>query len=89
MHTTGNLPSLPFIDSFLYRPFHKYMHRALTKTLSYLQTKRPDLEPKPGFLRQLHALDQSLQRVTRANARGKDDAAVRKSTDWNPNLILS
>jgi hypothetical protein len=40
-------------------------------------------------MRQLQALDQSLQRVTRNAARGKDDAAVRKSVDWNPNLILS
>lgn len=34
---------------------------SLPKTLAYLQSKRPDLEPKPGFNRQLVALDTSLQ----------------------------
>ena len=63
--------------------------RTLLKTLAYLQTKRPDLEPKPGFMRQLVALDQSLQRVAKANARGKDDPALRKCVEWDPDLVLS
>ena len=61
---------------------------SLHKTLAYLQTKRADLEPKPGFMRQLVALDQSLQRVARSSARGKDDPTLRKCSEWDPDLVL-
>ncbi len=60
----------------------------LSKTLAYLQTKRADLEPKPGFMRQLVALDNSLQRVSRAAARGKEDPSLRKCSEWDPELVL-
>ena len=32
--------------------------RTLSKTLAYMRSKRNDLNPKPGFMRQLYALDQ-------------------------------
>ncbi len=69
-------------------PTPSYPLRILSKTMAYLQTKRPDLEPKPGFMRQLVALDQSLQRVTRSSARGKDDPVLRKCSEWDPALVL-
>jgi hypothetical protein len=43
---------------------------ALRKTLAFLQSKRPDLQPRPGFLRQLQALDASLQRAGAVSGRG-------------------
>ena len=43
---------------------------ALRKTLAFMQSKRPDLQPRPGFLRQLQALDTSLQRVGVMSGRG-------------------
>ncbi len=64
------------------------LRRVLSKTLAYVQTKRADLEPKPGFMRQLVALDQSLQRVSRAAARSKEDPSLRKCSEWDPELVL-
>jgi protein-tyrosine phosphatase len=59
----------------------------LPKTLLYLQSKRPDLQPQQGFMRQLQALDASLQRVIRATARGPSDPAVRRCSEWDPAVI--
>jgi hypothetical protein len=52
-----------------------------------VQSKRPDLNPRPGFMRQLQALDQSLQRVTRASVRSTDDKTLRRYSEWDPALI--
>jgi hypothetical protein len=76
---------------------HAVPCRTLPKTVAYLQSKRPDLLPRPGFMRQLQALDASLQRVTRAAARtgttggaggaaGKD-ATLRRYSEWAPELL--
>lgn len=80
-HSPSTTRSLPFFPL-------SHLARVLSKTLAYLQTKRADLEPKPGFMRQLVALDNSLQRVARAAARGKDDPALRKCIEWDPALVL-
>lgn len=62
--------------------------RTLPKTLSYLQSKRPDLMPKPGFMRQLQALDASLQRVTRAAAKSAGgESSLRRYSEWDPTLL--
>jgi hypothetical protein len=62
-------------------------HRTLQKTLEFLQNKRPDLMPRPGFLRQLQALDASLQRVLKASAKGPGDAALRRYSEWDSLLL--
>ena len=85
IHSTDGVSRACFCSAVYFMLKYRW---CLTKTLAYLQTKRADLEPKPGFMRQLVALDQSLQRVSRANARGKDDPALRKCSEWDPNLIL-
>jgi Dual specificity phosphatase, catalytic domain len=66
----------------------------LQKTLEFLQNKRPDLMPRPGFMRQLQALDASLQRVIKAGMAGaskggnsNSEAGMRRYTDWDPNLL--
>jgi hypothetical protein len=65
--------------------------RTLPKTLEYLQNKRPDLMPRPGFVRQLQALDASLQRVLKAGAAktGGGDVALRRYSQWQPELLPS
>eukprot|EP01138_Halocafeteria_seosinensis_P001275 gb/GECG01001308.1/.p1 GENE.gb/GECG01001308.1/~~gb/GECG01001308.1/.p1 ORF type:complete len:791 (+),score=72.85 gb/GECG01001308.1/:1-2373(+) len=57
----------------------------LNKTLGYLQSKRPDLCPKPGFMRQLRALDASLQRVARGSK--KSATETRRYFDWDPEIL--
>jgi len=61
--------------------------RTLQKTMEFLQNKRPDLMPRPGFMRQLQALDASLQRVIKAGAKGAHDASMRRYSDWDPTVI--
>ena len=56
--------------------------------MAFLQSKRADIEPKLGFMRQLVALDQSLQRVTRATTKGKDDPTLKKCSEWDPSFVL-
>lgn len=60
--------------------------RTLEKTLAYLQSKRPDLTPRPGFMRQLYALDQSLQRVTIGNL-PKSDPRARRYSAWDISAV--
>jgi hypothetical protein len=55
--------------------------------MEFLQNKRPDLMPRPGFMRQLQALDASLQRVIKAGAKGAHDASMRRYSDWDPTII--
>lgn len=55
--------------------------------------------PRPGFMRQLQALDASLQRVIKAGAAknsnssshagggGDQQSMMRRYTDWDPNLL--
>ena len=61
----------------------------LAKTITYLQSKRPDLQPKPGFMRQLQALDASLQRVARSTSRGPGDPALRRFSEWDPAAVAA
>lgn len=49
----------------------------LSKTLTFLRNKRPDLHPKPGFMRQLQALDHSLQRMN-----GKNPVDSKRANEW-------
>lgn len=49
----------------------------LSKTLTFLRNKRPDLHPKPGFMRQLQALDHSLQRMN-----GKNPSDSKRANEW-------
>jgi protein-tyrosine phosphatase len=49
----------------------------LSKTLTFLRNKRPDLHPKPGFMRQLQALDHSLQRMN-----GKNPIDSKRANEW-------
>jgi len=84
------------------RPFHHARHtpcvplplrpnvvcgRTLDKTLQYFRSKRPDLNPKPGFLRQLLALDQSLQRLTLASVKSPDDPLLRRCSTWDTTVL--
>ena len=59
----------------------------MEKTLSYLQSKRPDLMPRPGFMRHLAALDQSLKRVT--HAAGVTTAALKRYTTWDISVLCT
>ena len=61
--------------------------RTLDKTLQYFRSKRPDLNPKPGFLRQLLALDQSLQRLTLASVKSPDDPLLRRCSTWDTSVL--
>ncbi|KAA0168935.1 hypothetical protein FNF27_01923 [Cafeteria roenbergensis] len=61
----------------------------LAKTLQYMQSKRPDLAPRPGFMRQLSALNDSLQRVTRAALGDQARSMMRRFTDWDVGLLRS
>jgi hypothetical protein len=61
--------------------------RTLDKTMVYFRSKRPDLAPKPGFMRQLLALDQSLQRLTLASVKGPDDPLLRRCSTWDTSVL--
>ena len=37
--------------------------RNLDKSLEFMLSKRPDLQPNPGFMQQLHYLDKRLQHI--------------------------
>ena len=52
-----------------------------------MTSKRAEIAPRPGFMRQLQALDASLQRVVRSSMRGASDAALRRYSEWDPALI--
>lgn len=58
----------------------------LPKTMSFISSKRGDVNPKPGFLRQLHALNNSLQRVTKAQL-GSGADHDRRFDAWDPSVI--
>jgi hypothetical protein len=51
--------------------------------MEYLQNKRPDLMPRPGFMRQLQALDASLQRVLKAGSRSPSDPSLKRYSEWD------
>lgn len=57
----------------------------MEKTLAYLQSKRPDLMPRPGFMRHLAALDQSLKRVT--HAAGVSPNTLKRYTTWDVSVL--
>jgi len=57
----------------------------MEKTLAYLQSKRPDLMPRPGFMRHLAALDQSLKRVT--HAPGVSRSHIKRYTTWDISVL--
>jgi len=55
--------------------------------MDLLVSMRAEIAPKPGFVRQLQALDASLQRVVRSSMRGAGDAALRRFAEWEPALL--
>ena len=55
--------------------------------MDLLVSKRAEIAPRPGFVRQLQALDASLQRVVRSSMRGAGDAALRRFAEWEPALL--
>lgn len=61
--------------------------RTLPKTVEYLQNKRPDLMPRQGFMRQLQALDASLQRVLKAGSKAPSDPALRRYSEWDAGTL--
>ncbi len=56
------------------------------KTMSFLRSKRPDLEPNPGFIQQLFHLDQRLCGMRAQRRCGTTEYDARQHAEWNPGL---
>lgn len=85
VHSTDGQSRACFCASVYFMLKYKW---TLQKSLEFLQNKRPDLMPRPGFLRQLQALDASLQRVLKASAKGGPaDSSLRRYSEWDSSLL--
>lgn len=84
IHSTDGVSRASFCAAIYFMLKYRW---TLPKTLQYLQSKRPDLAPRPGFMRQLSALNDSLQRVTREAVGTADPALMKRFTDWNVDVI--
>ncbi len=60
--------------------------RTLQKTLTFLKNKKRDINPRSGLLRQLQALNNSLQRVTKAQL-GNGSEHSKRFHEWDPSAI--
>jgi len=86
VHSTDGVSRACFCAAIYFMLKYRW---TLPKTLTYLQAKRPDLSPRPGFMRQLSALNDSLQRVTRSALGDAAPAMMRRFTDWDVPLLRS